>query len=274
MNVAGAEFYCDESIDSASINVIRKFAGQLSFVTGKESVMYDGISSSGFNFYLDTTLAKEAYNIEIGSKCVIVKASSLNGYNYAVQTIKQMLPPQIFGDAVADKLNWTLQCASIKDKPRFGYRGMHLDVSRHFFDIDMVKRYLDIMEIHKLNTLHWHLTDDQGWRIEIKKYPRLTEYGSIRKQTLVGHLFESNNFHIGGDECPKVRWESCSRCQAKIKELGLKDKDGYKAEHYLQSYVMKRMTDFLEKKGKKIIGWDEILEGDIAENAIVMSWRG
>ena len=96
-NVAGAEFYCDESIDSASINVIRKFAGQLSFVTGKESVMYDGISSSGFNFYLDTTLAKEAYNIEIGSKCVIVKASSLNGYNYAVQTIKQMLPPQIFG---------------------------------------------------------------------------------------------------------------------------------------------------------------------------------
>ena len=223
------------------------------------------------------------------------------------------------------------------------------------------------MEVHKLNTLHWHLTDDQGWRIEIKKYPKLTEIGSIRKQTLVGHLFESETYdntpygegcwfsqdqireiiayaaakgidiipeidlpghmlaalaaypelgctggpydvwgrwgvadevlcagneetmvflenvldevsdlfpseyiHIGGDECPKVYWEKCPKCQAKIKELGLKDDEEFQAEHYLQSYVMTRMTEFLEKKGKKIIGWDEILEGEVAENATLM----
>jgi hexosaminidase len=234
-----------------------------------------------------------------------------------------------------------------------------------------VKKYIDIMAIHKLNVLHWHLTDDQGWRLEIKKYPQLTEHGAIRKQTIIGHgrdrkgydntpygegfyytqdqvkeiidyaaakgieiipeidlpghmlaalacfpelgctggpydvwgrwgiaddvlcvgkeetmkfledvlaevadLFPSEYVHIGGDECPKVRWETCPHCQAKIAELGLKDDDKHKAEHYLQSYVTNRMEQFLSTKGKKIIGWDEILEGEIAPNATVMSWRG
>lgn len=370
-NASGASFHCDSLIDETSLEIIDAFAQQLSSVSGKKSPLDKNISSCGFNFTLDTTLGREAYNLSIRSNGVDVKASALNGFNYAIQTIKQMLPEQIYGKNPAEEIEWSMQCAEIYDSPRFGYRGMHLDVSRHFFDIDMVKRYLDIMEIHKLNTLHWHLTDDQGWRIEIKKYPRLTQYGSIRKETLVGHLFESDTydgtpygegmwfsqeqireiieyasskgiqvipeidlpghmlaalasypqlgctggpydvwgkwgvaddvlcagneqtmrfledvlaevadlfpseyFHIGGDECPKVRWEKCPRCQAKIKELGLKDKDGYKAEHYLQSYVMKRMSQFLQAKGKKIIGWDEILEGDIAENAVVMSWRG
>ncbi len=366
-NAAGAAFECSADIDEASLNVITTFEDQLSMVSGCEKAS----SSNTFTFTLDTDLPEEAYTLAIGRKAVEVKASSLRGFNYAIQTIKQMLPVEIFGKAEAADKDWTLQCAEIKDQPRFGYRGMHMDVSRHFFDMDMVKKYLDVMEIHKLNTLHWHITDDQGWRIEIKKYPKLTEVGSIRKETLVGHLntgteydgtpygegcwfsqdqireiiayaaakgieiipeidlpghmlaalaaypelgctggpydvwgrwgvaddvlcagnektmlfledvlaevsalFPSEYIHIGGDECPKVRWEKCPKCQAKIRELGLKDTEEFKAEHYLQSYVMNRMTDFLEKKGKKIIGWDEILEGEVAENATVMSWRG
>ena len=255
----------------------------------------------------------------------------------------------------------------IADAPRFAYRGMHLDVARHFFSVDEVKRYIDVMAIHKLNTLHWHLTDDQGWRIEIKRYPELTAVGSIRKATVVrkewgtydgtpyggfytqdeirdvvkyaadrgvtvipeidlpGHmlaaltaypelgctggpyevwgrwgvaddvlcpgrektfeflegvltevmeLFPSEYIHIGGDECPKVRWEKCPRCQAKIRQLGLKDDGEHTAEHYLQSYVTDRIGKFLAQHGRRIIGWDEILEGRAPSDAVVMSWRG
>jgi len=370
-NAAGAAFHCSADIDEGSMNLINGFAGQLSLVSGQESTVDNNTASDGFNFSVDASLPEEAYTLTVSKKGVDVKASALNGFNYAIQTLKQMLPAEIYGKAAAAGKEWTLQCVEIKDEPRFGYRGMHMDVSRHFFDMDMVKKYIDVMEIHKLNTLHWHLTDDQGWRIEIKKYPRLTEFGSIRNKTIIGHLFDSKGydhttygegmwytqdqireiidyaaakgieiipeidlpghmlaalasypelgctggpyevwgdwgianevlcagreetmvflenvldevadlfpseyFHIGGDECPKVYWEKCPRCQAKIKELGLTGDDEFKAEHYLQSYVMTRMTNFLEKKGKKIIGWDEILEGEVAENAIVMSWRG
>ena len=368
---AGAPFHHSAAFDEGTKDLIRNFAERLSLVSGMESEVQEGDSSEGFTFIHDASLAKEAYTIDISTKAVVVRASSLRGVNYAIQTIKQMLPAEIFGNDKAEGREWKLQCAEIKDAPRFGYRGMHMDVSRHFFDVDMVKKYLDVMEIHKLNTLHWHLTDDQGWRIEIKRYPKLTEIGSIRKETIVGHIFESETYdntpygegcwfsqeeikeiiayaaakgidiipeidlpghmlaalaaypelgctggpyevwgqwgvadevlcagneqtmiflenvldevaglfpseyvHIGGDECPKVYWEKCPKCQAKIRELGLKDDDEFQAEHYLQSYVMTRMTDFLEKKGKKIIGWDEILEGQVADNAIVMSWRG
>lgn len=367
----GADICHNPDIDQASLAVIEKFQKQLSLISGTESKLVDGLSNRGFVFDLDTDMAHEAYTIEAGKKCVKIKASGLSGFNYAVQTIKQMLPSEIFGTTPAPEAEWSLPCVKIDDAPRFPYRGLHMDPSRHFWTVEEVKEYIDIMEIHKLNTLHWHLTDDQGWRIEIKKYPKLTEIGSIRKETLIGHLFEGSEYdgtpygegcwysqdeireviayaaakgisiipeidlpghmlaalaaypelgctggpyevwgrwgvaddvlcagkeetmiflenvldevadlfpseyvHIGGDECPKVRWEKCPHCQAKIKELGLKDEGGYNAEHYLQSYVMARMTEFLEKKGKKIIGWDEILEGDVAENAIVMSWRG
>lgn len=370
-DAAGADFHYPEAADEGTKSIIEAFASQLSLVSGKESVVGNGTSREGFVFILDEGMPEEAYSLKIGRKAVETRASSLRGFNYAIQTIKQMLPAEIFGDAEASGLEWTLPCAVINDAPRFGYRGMHMDVSRHFFGMDMVKRYLDIMEVHKLNTLHWHITDDQGWRIEIKKYPKLTEIGSVRKETLVGHLFESEVYdgtpygegcwfsqeqireiidyaaakgieiipeidlpghmlaalaayphlgctggpydvwgrwgvadevlcagneetmvflenvlaevaelfpseyvHIGGDECPKVYWEKCPKCQAKIRELGLKDTDGFQAEHYLQSYVMKRMTSFLEGKGKKVIGWDEILEGEVADNATVMSWRG
>ncbi len=370
-DVAGADFHVSAGFDEAAKNVISGFAGRLAMVTGSECTVDENESTTGFIFILDETMPEEAYSLSVGKKAVTVKASSLRGANYAIQTIKQMLPVEIFDTEAAPDKDWALQCAEINDAPRFGYRGVHLDVSRHFFDVDMVKRYLDVMEVHKLNKLHWHLTDDQGWRIEIKKYPKLTEIGSIRKETLVGHLNSSSTYdgtpygegfwytqeqikeiidyaaakgidiipeidlpghmlsalaaypeygctggpydvwgrwgiaddvlcagnektmlfledvltevaelfpyeyvHIGGDECPKVRWEKCPKCQAKIKELGLKDENGFNAEHYLQSYVMERMTTLLESKGKKIIGWDEILEGKVGKNATVMSWRG
>lgn len=371
LEVSGQPFHYDESFDEASVNAITAFAGQLSKASGKPSQTAAGTARDGFIFILNPELPKEAYKLSVSKKAVVTEASSLNGVIYAIQTIKQLLPVEIFGSNEAADADWRIRCIEIEDAPRFGYRGMHMDVSRHFFDIDAVKRYLDIMEIHKLNTLHWHLTDDQGWRIEIKKYPRLTEVGSIRKKTVIGHISRSSEYdhtpygegcwftqdqireviayaaskgitvipeidlpghmlaaltaypelgctggpydvwgdwgisddvlcvgkentmkfledvldeicglfpaeyvHIGGDECPKVRWENCPHCQAKIKELGLKDDDKHTAEHYLQSYVTARMEKFLTGKGKKLIGWDEILEGEVAPNATIMSWRG
>ncbi len=370
-DVRGANINYSSEFDEGAKNIIANFAKQLSLVSDKESVLTENGSSKGFKFVYAPEMPEEAYSLDISKKSAIVRASSLRGVNYAVQTIKQMLPVEIYSNSVAADEDWSLPCCNIVDEPRFGYRGMHMDVVRHFFDMDMVKKYLDIMEVHKLNKLHWHITDDQGWRIEIKKYPELTEIGSKRKETIVGHgsrsnefdgipygegcwfsqeqikeiiayaaakgidiipeidlpghmlaalaafphlgcsggpyevwgrwgiadevlcagneetmvflenvlsevadLFPYEYFHIGGDECPKVEWEKCPKCQAKIKELGLKDTEEFQAEHYLQSYVMKRMTDLLEAKGKKVIGWDEILEGEIAENAVVMSWRG
>ena len=367
--VAGADVKYDAAADERTKALIEAFAQQLSLVTGAESAVSE--DNGEIAFILDAEMPHEAYTLNVTKKGVEVKASGLNGFNYAIQTIKQMLPVEVFGKVAAADKEWTLPCVKINDAPRFGYRGLHMDVSRHFFDMDEVKRYLDIMEVHKLNTLHWHITDDQGWRLEIKKYPRLTEVGAVRKQTLVGHLFDSEVYdgtpygegcyftqdqvreildyaagkgitvipeidlpghmlaalaaypelgctggpydvwgkwgvaddvlcvgkektmqfledvltevcelfpaeyvHIGGDECPKVRWEKCPHCQAKIAELGLKDDDRFQAEHYLQGYVTSRMEKFLAEKGKKLIGWDEILEGELAPNATVMSWRG
>ena len=395
-NAQGAAVCCCGELDEASRNVVEAFAQKLSAISGVESACGAesacntqtacGAESSccaksaccgesacgakgGFAFVYDETVANEAYTLDICPEGVTVKASGLRGFNYAIQTLKQLLPVEIFGNTPAPKAAWTLPCLSIQDAPRFAYRGLHLDEGRHFFGVDAVKRYLDIMEVHKLNKFHWHLTEDQGWRIEIKKYPRLTEVGAIRKGTCIkkdfsstdgvpygeglwytqdqireivayaaakgidvipeidlpGHmvaalaaypelgctggpyevwtrwgisedvlcagnekvyafledvltevcdLFPYEYIHIGGDECPKVRWESCPKCQAKIKKLGFKDKNGEKAEHFLQSYVITRMEKFLNKKGRKIIGWDEILEGGIAPNATIMSWRG
>ena len=370
-DASAASVYYGSNLDERSKAAVNAFAQQLFLVSGSEGSVAEGASEKGIVFELDNALAHEAYAIAVSPKKVTVKASGLNGFIYAIQTIKQMLPVEVFGNAPAAGLDWALPCVEIQDAPRFSYRGLHMDVSRHFFTMDEVKKYIDIMEVHKLNTLHWHLTDDQGWRLEIKKYPRLTEVGSIRNKTLVGHLFDSEIYddkeygrgcyytqeqvkeileyaaakgitvipeidlpghmlaalaaypelgctggpydvwgkwgvaddvlcvgkeetmkfledvltevcelfpaeyvHIGGDECPKVRWEACPHCQAKIAELGLKDDENYQAEHYLQGYVTARMEEFLAEKGKKLIGWDEILEGELAPNATVMSWRG
>ena len=368
-NAAGAEFYYSSEIEPLAVNVIEAFATQLSMVTSKTSTLAQGTSENGFIFIQNPEIAPEAYTLDVSENAVVVESSSLRGFNYAVQTIKQMLPVEIYKQTATKGVDWLMPCASINDAPRFGYRGLHLDESRHFFGMDEVKRYLDIMEVHKLNTFHWHLTDDQGWRIEIKKYPELTSVGALRSGTCVkkdfnstdgipygegmwytqdqireiidyaaskgivvipeidlpGHmlaaltaypelgctggpyevwtrwgisndvlcagnekvyeflenvlaevceLFPSEYIHVGGDECPKVRWETCPKCQAKIRQLGYKDKDGQKAEHYLQSYVISRIEKFLNSKGKSVIGWDEILEGEVAPNATIMSWRG
>lgn len=370
--VAGAVFHYDRNMDALSVQAVTDFADRLSKVTGKQSIVSEGQSKTGINFVVDPALAPEEYSLVVNRKAVIIKASALNGFIYAIQTVKQMLPEGIFSDSLDRDEDWKLKCVVIKDAPRFAYRGMHLDVSRHFWSVDQVKRYLDVMQVHKLNRFHWHLTDDQGWRIEIKKYPRLTEKGAVRKETLVGHLqpkdnvfdgtpygeglfytqdqirevvayaaargitvipeidlpghmvaalacypelgctsgpyevwpmwgvaddvlcpgnektfefienvlsevadlFPSEYIHIGGDECPKVRWEKCPKCQARIKALGLEADEKHSAEYFLQSYVTERVEAFLATRGKRIIGWDEILEGKLAQDATVMSWRG
>ncbi len=366
-NIAGATFRIDKKFSKETIAAVNGFAESLKLASGKKN----GRGKAVLVFELSNDIVKEGYAIEVSNNKVYVKASDFNGVLYAIETIKQMLPVEIYTKKPCDGGDWTLPYMRIEDHPRFAYRGLHLDVARHFFDIDQVKKYLDIMAIHKLNTFHWHLTDDQGWRIEIKKYPLLTEVGSIRKETLKGHfrrskefdgtpygegmwytqdqikevvayaaskgitvipeidlpghmvaalaaypelgctggpyevwrtwgitkdvlcvgkestieflknvlsevceLFPSEYIHIGGDECPKDKWKECPHCQAKIKELCLVGNEKYSAEYYLQSYITRQMEEFLATKGKKIIGWDEILEGEISKNVTVMSWRG
>lgn len=306
---------------------------------------------------------KEGYTLHITPSKIEIEANSPNGIFYATQTIRQLLPPAIESKEKVTGIEWVVPCCKIVDAPMFAYRGMHLDVCRHFVPLDEVKAYIDQMALLKLNTFHWHLTDDQGWMIEIKKYPRLAGVGGFRERTLVGHLYDSPRkwdntrtggyftqeeikevinyaqkrsitvipeielpghamaaltaypqyscsggpfdvqgtwgvfndvycskeetfsfledildevadlfpgeyIHIGGDECPKIRWKHCAACQLRIKEEGLKD------EHELQSYFIRRMQKHLAQKNKRIIGWDEILEGGLAPGATVMTWRG
>lgn len=302
----------------------------------------------------------EAYQLKVTQDNVTITGTSEAGTFYGIQTLRKSLP-------ITNKGDISLPAAEINDYPRFSYRGVHLDVSRRFFPADSVKRFIDMMALHNINRLHWHLTDDQGWRIEIKKRPELTTIGSKRSETVIGHnsgeydgipysgfytqdeareivkyaqerhitvipeidlpghmqaalaaypelgctggpyevwkmwgvsedvlcvgndktltfiedvlneiidIFPSEYIHVGGDECPKVRWEKCPKCQARIKAEGIKGDKKHSAEEYLQSYVISRMEKFVESKGRHIIGWDEILEGGLAPNATVMSWRG
>lgn len=306
-------------------------------------------------------LNSEAYQLTVNEKAIKISGASQAGVFYGVQTLRKSIPP---GKNIGS-VNFSP--VQIIDEPRFSYRGMHLDVSRHMFPVDSVKQYIDMLALHNINKFHWHLTDDQGWRLEIKKYPELTKIGAYRNQTVIGknsgeydgqkyggfftqdeikdivkyaqdrfitiipevdlpghmlaalttypnlgctggpykvaetwgvfddvlcagnddiypflenvfaevmELFPSEYIHIGGDECPKNQWEKCPKCQAKIKELGLKKDDHHTAEQRLQSYVMQRIEKFINSKGRKIIGWDEILEGGVAPNATIMSWQG
>lgn len=303
----------------------------------------------------------ESYNLTVNNKQIIVNGSDEAGTFYGVQTLRKSIP------ADASQNTVIFPAVDIKDSPRFGYRGMMLDVGRHMFPAEFIKKYIDLLALHNINRFHWHITDDQGWRIEIKKYPELTQIGSQRAQTVVGknsakydgtpyggfytqdeikdivayaqkrfitiipevdlpghmlaalatfpnlgctggpyktceswgvfddvlcagnedtytflenvfaevvELFPSEYIHVGGDECPKTRWKECPKCQAKIKELGLKSDGKHSKEDMLQSYVISRVEKFLNSKGRQIIGWDEILEGGLAPNATVMSWRG
>ena len=303
---------------------------------------------------------KEAYSIEVDNKNIVINGTTQAGVFYAIQTLRKSIP-------VSKTSKIEMPAVKITDEPRFGYRGMHLDVSRHFCTLDSVKRYIDMLALHNMNVFHWHLTDDQGWRIEIKKYPGLTEIGSKRTETVIGRntgkydgiphsgfytqkeareivtyaaernidvipeidmpghmlgalnpypdlgctggpyevwkiwgvsddvlcmgnpktftfitdvlneimdIFPSKYVHIGGDECPKTNWKKCPKCQAKITELGLKADEHHTAEERLQSYFINYAEKVVNDRGRKIIGWDEILEGGLAPNATVMSWRG
>lgn len=300
----------------------------------------------------------EGYSLEVSKDAVKVVAKTTQGLFYGMQSFLQLLPAEIESPSKVNGIAWQAPAVSIKDAPRFGYRGIMLDPCRHFMPAENVKKYIDVLSLFKINRIHWHLTDDQGWRIEIKKYPKLTEIGSKRidgegteyggyytqeeikdivkyaadhfitvvpELELPGHemaaiaaypnlsckgepgtpriiwgvedivmcpgkedmftflqdvidemvpLFPSEYFHIGGDECPKTSWKNCPLCQKRIKEEGLKADGKHSAEEKLQSYVIQRMEKYLETKGKKIIGWDEILEGGLAPSATVMSWRG
>ena len=293
-------------------------------------------------------LLKEEYLLNISEKEIIIESSTGIGQVHAIQSLMQLIPI----DYKKNILNIHIKCIEIHDYPRFKWRGMLLDCCRHFMDKEFIKKYIDLLSYHKMNVLHWHLTEDQGWRIAIDKYPELTKNGAWRKEKdgtmyggfyskndikeiveyaknrhieivpeieLPGHcvaaissypylsctgdsimvendwgvfkdiycagndsvytflenvlsevidLFPSEYIHIGGDEAPKYRWKECVKCQNKIKEEGLKD------EHELQSYFIKRIEQFLNSKGKKIIGWDEIIEGGIAPSATIQSWRG
>ena len=311
-----------------------------------------------------------AYTLSVGKQGVSIQGRDAVGVFYGVQSLIQLLPP-------VKSASLKVPFVTVTDAPRFAYRGMHLDVGRHFFPVSFLKKYIDYLALHKMNYFHWHLTEDQGWRIEIKKYPKLTQVGGYRNGTIIGHfpgtgndnkryggfytqeevkevvnyaakryitvvpeiempghssaaiaaypelscfpqestkfpektvwagdttgkqvqqtwgvfedvfaptektfaflqdvidevvaLFPSKYIHIGGDESPKENWKRSAFCQQLIKEKGLKD------EHELQSYFIQRMEKYINKKGRTIIGWDEILEGGLAPNAIVMSWRG
>lgn len=310
---------------------------------------------------LDGLKQDGGYRLSVDPKLLVLESPSAQGIFYGLQTLMQLLPPSVYGTAKATALA-EVPCCNIEDTPRYQYRGLMLDVGRNFFPVSFVKKFIDLLAMHKMNTLHWHLTEDQGWRIEIKKYPKLTSVGSIRKESMVGHyreqkwdgkpyggfytqeeikevvkyaesryvtvvpeiempghsvaalaaypwlscdstkkyevattwgvmndvycpsertfkfledvltevmaLFPSKYIHIGGDECPKDAWKKSAFCQDLIKKNNLKD------EHGLQSYFIQRIEKFVNSKGRSIIGWDEILEGGLAPNATVMSWRG
>jgi hexosaminidase len=308
----------------------------------------------------EENLSEEGYTLSVTKKNIIIRAKSGKGLFYGLQSLFQLLPSSIEAKSDGNSAVFTVKSVEITDMPRYPYRGMHMDVCRHIFPVETIKTYLDIMAMYKMNTFHWHLTDDQGWRIEIKKYPELTKIGSVRKGTQIGRtdendgvpyggfytqeqirdvvayaaskyitvipeiempghavaaltafprlsctggpfevrtqwgvaddifcagndevfdfvqdiltevmdLFPSKYIHVGGDEAPKTRWEACPKCQARMKTEGLKD------EMELQSYFIKRIERFVSSKGRRIIGWDEILEGGLAPEATVMSWRG
>jgi hexosaminidase len=314
-------------------------------------------------FKLDSTLPAEGYRLKVSQERILLEGGDKAGIYYGAQTLRQMLPPELESDKSAPVDAIEIPYVEINDFPRFRYRGMHLDVARHFFSKEFIKEYISHLAMLKMNYFHWHLTEDQGWRIEIDQFPRLTTHAAYRDETLIGHyndipqtfdgqryggfyskedireivafatdhhvtiipeiempghaqaaisaypelgcsgeqvqvatkwgvfeniycpnqktfaflkgvltevmdLFPGEYIHIGGDEAPKKQWEQCAHCQKLIRDLNLKD------EHELQSWFIKEIETFLNDNGKKMIGWDEILEGGIAPNATVMSWRG
>ena len=339
-------------------NIAQYMADKLKASTGYEVILSEKKGNITIQITPSLKMAEEGYHLNVTAKGVTIKAKTAKGAFYGMQSFMQLLPAKIESPTKVDGVKWVAQCCNIEDAPRFGYRGFHLDPCRHFITVENVKKQLDLMSMFKVNTMHFHLTEDQGWRIEIKKYPKLTTIGSIRTEgdgssyggfytqeqikeivdyaakryitvipeiDLPGHmmaaisaypnlsckgekwslrtvwgvedivmcagkedmfnflgdifdeivpLFPGKYFHIGGDECPKTSWKNCPTCQKRIKDEGLQTDGKHTAEDRLQSYVIKRVEKMLEQRGRKIIGWDEILEGGLSANATVMSWRG
>ncbi|MGI5170194.1 beta-N-acetylhexosaminidase [Spirillospora sp. CA-253888] len=316
--------------------------------------------------HVDPDLGREAYRLSVGDGGVTATGGDLQGLRHAVQTLRQMLPIEIFAAEPPPAMEWTVPYAEIEDAPRFGWRGVLVDVARHWFPLEFLFRMVDLAALHKLNVLHLHLTDDQGWRMEIERYPRLTEVGAWRAESMLGHLdddrdddrydgvphggfytkrelralvahaeergvtivpeidmpghmtaaiaaypelgddpadppavwtrwgindrvlnveeetiaffqgvleevlevFPSPWIHLGGDECPKKEWNASPRARQRMRELGLPDAAA------LQNWFMGRMAAFLAERGRRVIGWDEILEAELPADATVMSWRG
>lgn len=300
-----------------------------------------------------TEQQQEAYTIAIGKDGILIQARQPIGFFRAAQTLRKSLP-------IGAKTTIEFPFTQIQDEPRFAYRGVHFDCSRHFFKVDFIKKYLDLLALHGCNQFHWHLTDNDGWRFEVKALPDLAKKGGWRDQsplrraglwdgtpygghytqeecreviqyaaeryiniipeidmpahiysalqvypnlrcdvqhqrgsdqvlcagnpetltflkTIFGELcdvFPSKFIHIGGDECPKGGWQRCPKCQAKIKELGLKDDGKHSLENQLQTWMNREIGKLLSERGRDMIGWDEILEGGLTEGGVVMSWRG
>jgi len=348
--------------DSALAGNAALLAEYLHELTGIRPDICGDTAATG-TILLSSTLVSdnpEAYRLQATPDRIIIDGASPAGNFYGIQTLRKSIPE-------AGDISVYFPAVTISDKPRFGYRGAHLDVARHFFPADSVKKFIDIAALHNINTFHWHLTDDQGWRVEIKKYPRLAEVASVRKGTCIGkdfdssdsipyggyytqdeirdvvryaaerhinvipeidlpghmvaaltaypslgctggpydvwqrwgisddvlcagndsvyifirdvldeitELFPSEYIHVGGDECPKVRWENCPACQTKIKELKLATDSHSTAEQKLQSHAMQKASEFLAAKGRRMIGWDEIMEGGLTPGTVIMSWRG
>ena len=329
------------------------FASKISQATGYDVKVDD---KGEITLLLDSsaTFPPEGYTLNVESSRVRITASSHQGLFYGMQSFLQLLPAEIESAGIVENIGWKAPAVNIIDSPRFAYRGIHMDPCRHFMTVEEVKKQIDVLSMFKINTIHWHLTDDQGWRIEIKKYPRLAEVGGRRVEygpfyytqeeikdivsyaaehfiTIIpeleipGHelaaisaypelsckgdsvtprniwgvedivmcpgkesvftflenvidemvaLFPGTYFHIGGDECPKESWKSCSLCQKRILEEGIKPDKKHTSEQLLHTYVVKRIGKYLARYNKKIIGWDEILEGKPDSTATIMSWRG
>ncbi|MBR5298168.1 MAG: family 20 glycosylhydrolase, partial [Parabacteroides sp.] len=341
--------------------VAEYFAAQMNLATGYQVAVSDDKSTDGIALIVDESLEinNEGYTLDVTPTNVTIKAKNAHGLFYGMQTLMQLFPAEIQSKSKVKGIAWTAPCVSVKDEPRFLYRGVMLDPCRHFIPVENIKKYLDIFALFKINRFHWHLTEDQGWRIEIKKYPKLIEIGSKRingdgsehggfytqeeikeivqyaadrfitvvpEIELPGHgmaaiaaypelcctgdqgkvrniwgieeivycagkettfeflqnvldevipLFPYEYIHIGGDECRKEFWRECPHCQKRIREEGLRADKNHTAEEKLQSYFIKRIEKYLaEKHNKKIIGWDEILEGGVSPTATVMSWTG
>jgi hexosaminidase len=294
---------------------------------------------------LDPSLASlgaEGYRLTVDTEEVAIRAPKAAGILHGSQTLRQLLPPEIFRRAPVVGASWTIPAVEIEDRPRFGWRGSHLDVARHFMPKEFVLKHIDLLALHKFNVFHWHLTDDQGWRIDIQKYPKLTAVGAhagfyaqddvrevvryaadrgitvLPEIEMPGHataaiaaypelgntgkpievrtkwgisehvlgvtdnvlrffenvleevldLFPSEFIHVGGDECPRTEWRQTPAAQERMKKEGLKNEDE------LQSWFIRHFDSWLAKRGRRLVGWDEILEGGLAPGATVMSWRG